>query len=276
MGIDIQLDVAVVTDWGAFVTFAVTVTAVPALFIYQLTRLHAQPFQAAIRPFEMIVTLAARLALTVAAAYGAWVVFDLWGARWLAALLGPSAVAIVAALVSWTRRRRRPQQPRHRQVPVWSSWAQWRLGGLRTREDKRAHLKIKATAWQERRDRWARRSVLRYLRWRDGNLCGGCGLEMTRTNMRRKRAWLSDVVLDGFGVFGVDAQGRAQRSGTEWETKKWDIDNAQAACSERCHASGDKVNEWRHPDLIPLPVATSRNSADRYLWLPWSHPGDGS
>lgn len=275
MGIDIQLDAAV-TDWAAVVTFAVTATTVPALFTYQLTRLHARPFQAAIWPFEILVILAARLALTAAAAYGAWVVFDRWGVWWLVGLLGPSAVAIAAALVSWARRRRRSQQLRHRQVPAWIWWVQWRLGGLRTREDKRAELEIRATAWQKRRDRWARRSVLRYLRWRDGNLCGGCGHEMRRTNMRRKRAWLSDVVPNGFTVFDVDALGRAKKSGTDWKTKKWQIDNAQAVCSKGCRASGRKVEEWRHPDLLPLPAATSRNSADTYLWLPWSHPGDGT
>ncbi|WP_420624615.1 HNH endonuclease [Candidatus Poriferisodalis sp.] len=105
---------------------------------------------------------------------------------------------------------------------------------------------LSETEWTDE----ARAVVLLYLRWRDGQCCGVCGLMMMAQD-----AVIDHVIPKRFGVFDI-RNGRAV-AGVAYESKLHHIDNIQAA-HERCRddeGATDRVVLWRNLSLPLLPSA---------------------
>ena len=94
-----EVDFVATAEWVAAFLFVTTVVTVPLRFVWFLVQRHSTPLRTALRPFEMLVMLAAMLAMVAAVAYGGWVVVEGWGLLWLLAWLLPAAAATAATPV---------------------------------------------------------------------------------------------------------------------------------------------------------------------------------
>ena len=259
-----RVDFEAVAEWAAAGAVAASTVTVSCLYVYLLVTRHPEPIRAALLPVKLAVWWAASLGAASVFVYGAWAIYDGWGLGWLLAwLLGPPGAAAVVRAALLFVRSFRSSVPRHLQMSVWRWRAYRRHKALRKRKANRRPGNASAKRAQRARDERARRSVARYLLWRDSRLCGGCGNETTS-----KAAYVANIVPEWFGNFDVDANGMANRNGTWWNADKDNIDNVQAACNARCRSAGRDTAMWRHPLLVRLPVASERARPGNHLWLP--------
>ncbi|MYD06759.1 MAG: HNH endonuclease [Acidimicrobiaceae bacterium] len=108
-----------------------------------------------------------------------------------------------------------------------------------------------------------RLTILAYIAWRDSGRCGLCAMPLP-VGLGN----IEHIVPKKFGRFD-HRQGRVT-AGSEYESALHHIDNLQAAhdyCN-RAKGNASTTRDWRHPELIPLPVARGLLAPHTELWIP--------
>ena len=132
------------------------------------------------------------------------------------------------------------------------------------------HTKAATLSPDPRTAKWdlpQRLLILRYLMWRDDERCGLCAMALPVELAR-----IEHVVPLRFGHF--DHQHGTAVAGSGYESRLHHVDNLQAV-HDRCDQAKDnssRITDWRHPEMWPLPTATSLSTPDTYLWVPNNRP----